>query len=109
EGPASAGPLSLQGLASGGLLRARRFQPLQQHRERHRAAGMIALDDVATHAPKLIQYLLALDAFGDHLAPQRMGELDGGVDHDAVALRVAKHGDEAAVDLDLRSGNAPQI
>ena len=83
--------------------------PLGEAVEAHRPADGEALGDVAVHLDQQVEDVAVLDAFGDDLAAERVGEADRRLDHQAVAAVVDHAFDEALVDLDLVRRDLLQI
>src|SRR6185369_5492798 len=77
--------------------------------EAHRAADGEALGDVAVHLDQQVEDVALLDPFGDDLASERMGKLNGRLDHQPVGAVVDHPFDEALVDLDLARRDLLQI
>ena len=84
------------GRGSGGVAFAVGSDPFGQAFHAHRSANGIALGDIAAHLDEQVDDLAQLRTFGDHSAAERMGQLDGRLDHQAVATVLDDAFDEGA-------------
>ena len=94
-----------------GALRAVVDRPEHQRARRHRLGEQEALQLVAAHLHQHLLLALVLDALGDDLEAERVGELDDRVDDGARVGAVLEVLDEAAVDLELlgRAASADRL
>ena len=74
-----------------------------------RAAEEEALGGVAAGGLQVAELLVGLDALGGHRQPERVPELDHGVDDRHVLARVRDAAHERAVDLHAVDREAPQV
>ena len=102
---------------SGIELAAARFGGLADHAAaeradelglRHRLGEQIALADVAADALQLVALVRGLDAFGDGLEAEALGQFDDGLAQAGIHLVQVAIGDIAAVDLELAERQLPQ-
>src|SRR5688500_4654137 len=78
-------------------------------RGRPRTAEQVALTAVAAPRPQARQLQRGLQAFGHHGDPERVPEVDDGLDDRRVLGVEAEAGDEAAVDLDRLDREALEV
>src|SRR4028119_2477930 len=81
----------------------------QEFLQSHRFRNKIALRDVTSHGGQQLQRLRRLYPFGYNAAVERVGELDGGIHHQAVMLALVEPLHEATVELDFSRWDLAEV